>query len=480
MSAPVVFPRTAPHATRTGGYLTAILAIGAVKLALLLLDPNPRFFLWDSVTYLQGALGGALPRDRSFLYSFLIHAFAVPTHSLHALVIAQTIAGAVTALLAYAMLRDGLHRSHRVALVGALLIAIAPSQLFYEHMLMAEAFGGLLWLAFLALVLAYLNSGRTLLVAAVVLCGIVTIAFRLNGTAVILLTGLLLPLLRAWWVPGDEPRNVHWQRIAMQLALAVACTFALHVGYRHIVANVAHTPPGYIGTEGLFMMGYVAPAIHPDDFRNTGCAEDVLNKVKYDPVDPHNRERELWSEGGLWSVMQRACPQPEKAATHVAHRAFERIGPYVLPMAFSTQAQYFDEAESIWRMQADMGLKGQLPLELINPVRENFFLDVAGLTYTPTLTSVWFEHSRWWLTACFFLSPLLAIALYVRAVRTRDVAGAKMLAIILLSLFVTQFLLSPIISFRYLHPFPPLFVLCGLALLPPRRAPAIDEDQAQT
>ena len=469
MSAPAVSPSTAPQRSHPGGYLTAILAIGAVKLLLLLVDPNPRFFLWDSVTYLQGALGGALPRDRSFLYSFLIHAFAVPAHSLHALVIAQTIAGALTALLVYAMLRSGLQRAQRVALAGALLIAIAPSQLFYEHMLMAEAFGGLLWIAFLAVLLAYLNSGRTALVALVVLCGILTIAFRLNGTAVILLAGLSLPLLRAWWVPAQEPRALRWQRIGAQLALAAACTVVLHVGYRHIVAAVAHTQPGYIGTEGLFLMGYVAPAIRPEDFRTTGCADDVLNKVKYDPVDPHNRERELWSEGGLWSVMQRACPQPEKAATHVAHRAFERIGPYLLPMAFSTQAQYFDEQESIWRMQADMGLKGQLPLELINPVRDNFFLDVAGLTYTPTLSSVWFEHSRWWLTACFFLSPLLAIALYVRAVRTRDMPGAKMFAIVLFSLFVTQFLLSPIISFRYLHPFPPLFVLCAAALLAPRR-----------
>src|SRR6185312_8413162 len=132
--APVASSPSAPRASRTAGYITAILAIGAVKLLLLLLDPNPRFFLWDSVTYLQGALGGALPRDRSFLYSFLIHAFAVPTHSLHALVIAQTIAGATTALLVYAILRNCLDRPHRIALLGALLIAVAPSQLFYEHM----------------------------------------------------------------------------------------------------------------------------------------------------------------------------------------------------------------------------------------------------------------------------------------------------------------------------------------------------------
>jgi len=66
--------------------LPALLAIAAVKALLLFIDANPRFFLWDSVTYLQGAVGGPLPRDRSFLYSLLIEAVAVPTHSLLVLV----------------------------------------------------------------------------------------------------------------------------------------------------------------------------------------------------------------------------------------------------------------------------------------------------------------------------------------------------------------------------------------------------------
>src|SRR6478736_5960421 len=81
--------------------LPALLAIVAVKALVLMLDANPRFFLWDSVTYLQGAIGGPLPRDRSFLYSLLINAIAVPTHSMLALVIAQTLAGAIGALLVY-------------------------------------------------------------------------------------------------------------------------------------------------------------------------------------------------------------------------------------------------------------------------------------------------------------------------------------------------------------------------------------------
>lgn len=471
------FPSAAPSSAGSvrppdHGYRIALGAIVALKLALLLLDSMPRFFLWDSVTYLQGALGGPLPRDRSFLYSFLIRLFAVSTHSLYALVIAQTAAGATSAWLVYAMLRRSLEASHRAALIAALLVALAPSQLFYEHMLMAEAFGGLLWIGFLFAVLEYMRDGRMRWLLAVVLLGILTISFRLNGTAVIVLTGLLLPLLRALWtrkLAADERPGPHRAALAGQFALALLATFALHIGYRHIVAEVAHTPPGYIGTEGLFLLGYVAPAVRADDFRGTGCRDDVLQDVKADIHDPHNRERQLWGDNGLWHAMQQACPQAEAAATTVAHRAFHRIGPYVLPMAFSTEAQYLDDAEATWRMDSDLGRKGMLPLELIEPVKRVFGMNIDANAFTDSLTLLAFKHSRWPLTALFFACPLLGIALLLQAGRLRQAPGARVLGLIMLGMFVCQFLLSPIISFRYLHPFPPLDVLALAALFGARQ-----------
>ena len=78
-----------------------LLAIAGIKLMILAVDPSPRFFLWDSVTYLHGAIDGALPRDRSFLYSLAIGAIAVPLHSLNALVVAQTLAGVASAFFAF-------------------------------------------------------------------------------------------------------------------------------------------------------------------------------------------------------------------------------------------------------------------------------------------------------------------------------------------------------------------------------------------
>ncbi|HET7064558.1 MAG TPA: glycosyltransferase family 39 protein [Rudaea sp.] len=446
-----------------------LLAILGVKLTILLIDPNPRFFLWDSVTYLRGAIDGSLPRDRSFLYSLLIGAIAVPLHSLHALVIAQSLAGVASAFFVYLIVRVFLHARFEVALIAALLVALEPGQLFYERMVMAEAFGSAIWLGFLVLVLAYVRDGRTIWLPAIALAGIAAIGFRLNGTAVVLLVAPCLPLWRAWFTNSGPrtaaERSMHRRRVALQLAVSVAMTLVLHVGYRHIVAEIAHTRPGYIGTEGLFLLGFTAPAVIAADFDGTDCDPTVLRHVHAALDDPRMREGQLWGDGGLWAAMQRDCPRPEAAADVVASRASHRIFGKVLPMALTTTAQYFDDAEATWRMNSDLGRKGMLPLELIEPAEQYFSLDVKPIAFTDTLTLLWFQHARWWFTACFLLAPLLAAGMAVRLRRDACAPEARLLALVVFGLFFSQFLLSPIIAFRYLHPFPPLMFVCAAAIL---------------
>jgi hypothetical protein len=308
------------------------------------------------------------------------------------------------------------------------------------------------------------RDGRTFWLPLVAFAGILAVSFRLNGTAVVLLVSACLPLLRAAFQPGAL-RTTNLSQLALQLGLAIACTLVAHAGYRHIVAQVAHTNPGYIGTEGLFMLGFVAPAVEQKDFRDTDCSADVLTKLGRPLQDSRTREYQLWGEGGLWAAMQRDCPQPEAAADIVAHRASGRMFGKAVPMAFTTAAQYFDDTEATWRMNSDLGRKGMLPLELIDITSKHFSFDVRGVAFTDTLTSVWFEHSRWWLTGCFLLAPIFAGALLWRLRRDADAAQVRLLALILFGSFCTQFLLSPVIVFRYLHPFPPLVILCAATML---------------
>src|SRR5689334_8902908 len=124
-------PASAPGFAREAQI--ALLAILGVKLLFLLLDPLPRFFLWDSVTFLNGGLFGDLPRDRSILYSLIIGATAVPAHSLEALVIAQTLAGVASAMLLFVIVRRQLGVRFSIAVAASALFAADASQLWYER-----------------------------------------------------------------------------------------------------------------------------------------------------------------------------------------------------------------------------------------------------------------------------------------------------------------------------------------------------------
>ena len=76
-------------------------------------------------------------------------------------------------------------------------------------------------------------------------------------------------------------------------------------------------------------------------------------------------------------------------------------------------------------MDSDLGRKGMLPLELIEPARQYFSFDAKPIAFTDTITLLWFQHARWWFTACFLLAPFVAIWLAVRLRRERIRARGK-------------------------------------------------------
>src|SRR5438045_2655619 len=162
--------------------------------------------------------------------------------------------------------------------------------------------------------------------------------------------------------------------------------------------------------------------------------------------------------------MQRWCKDPETAAAIVSERAADEHPFAIFPMAFATAADYFNDGESLWRMESDIGHKGMMPGELIDPARRYFFLDVAPMAWTDSLTERWFKDSRPWLTACFFLLPILAALAAFGVPRGRRMPSVQGLALIAGWIFASQLFFSHIISFRYLHPFPPLVLMLAAVL----------------
>ncbi len=437
----------------------AFALVAALKLAFLLADPDPRFFMGDSVVYLRTALEGFVPRDRSFVYGGLIWLTAVLPHSLHGLVAAQVAAGVASALLVFWIARALLAVRFTWALAAAVIVAVDPAQLFYERMVMAEAFGGVAWLALVGCVLAYARRGGLAWLLGAVFAGIVGASLRQNAILVALVMPAVVPWMR-WRLAIDAASRSTRGVVVAHTLVALLATGALHVGYRHLVGHLTQAPPGYIGMAGPFELGLVAPLVRPGHFAGTGCPADILQRVRPSIADPWLREVHIWRGDGLWPTMQRSCRDPEGAAVVVADRALRSNPLGLLPMAFSTLRQHFDAPSARWRMDSDLG-RNALGKDFIATIRKQFGFDPTNVPFRDTVTSRAFDAARWWLTAAYFATPLHAVAIGWRAVRRRD-APALAFAAIAGLLVTSQLLFSHILSYRYLYAFPVLLIL-GMA-----------------
>ena len=121
------------------------MAVFAIKLLLLWLDPTPKLFMGDSASYIWTALTGWILPDRSYFYGYLVHGLAVWPHSFTPLLLSQAIASGLTAIL-FAMICSGFFNlSNRVCFVFGLLCALDPCQLLWERYVMTETFSMLVY-----------------------------------------------------------------------------------------------------------------------------------------------------------------------------------------------------------------------------------------------------------------------------------------------------------------------------------------------
>jgi hypothetical protein len=110
-----------------------VLAVIAVKVLVLAIDPTIRLYLGDSTAYLAGAIDShRLPSDRSFVYSLLIRALVRPLESLWPLLAWQTVAGAGIALVVWWMLARRFAIPRALAFIAACALAIEPAAAFKD------------------------------------------------------------------------------------------------------------------------------------------------------------------------------------------------------------------------------------------------------------------------------------------------------------------------------------------------------------
>ena len=136
-----VAPAQVPTSKYTSGYWVALcLALVAVRGAWFLSDRTPMLFLGDSMSYIQTALTGWIPPDRSFLYGYVVRLLGVLPGSLSGLIAFQVACGVVAGLFLAAVILETI--GPRPLLAGTLALLWAgfePLSLLWERYVMARS-----------------------------------------------------------------------------------------------------------------------------------------------------------------------------------------------------------------------------------------------------------------------------------------------------------------------------------------------------
>ncbi len=439
-------------------WLRALLLLSAIKAAWIYCDAIPRVFLGDSASYLLAAKSDWLPPGSSFTYPWLLHFTVMPWQSPSALILVQSLAGIGSAWLLWLVLRRRLGVSEAVALVAAAVFACDPAQVFYERMVMAEAFGGLALLATFAATIEYVATARLRWLVVLECLGLATMSLRMNLLPVVLVMGVVTPLL-LWLGQGGV------RRIAAHMGIALILLCALHGGYRQFIATHYHTAPSWSSRSGLMELGLVAPLVKPEHLWAEGVSPNVLSLLRHVLRDPDERNGQMWAAFGLADVLGIDDSEAgERLGGRIAGRALRDDPLGLLRLGMSNFKGYFHPLVAGRRLQMDRASEQPYGPDVQALARSVLNTAVVGTEKRESPARRWFTFASLWLVFCWLaLAPLAAIACWRLCRNGRSGEGSVML-LYALGLVSSHFLFSAIVSYRYLHPMP-AFVLIALAVL---------------
>ena len=124
--------KSIPSAVASSWWLFC-LAVLALKFLLLGLDPPPKLYLGDSLSYLETAISGWMPGQRSFVYGYVIRWTSLWTGSLTSLLILQVFLSIVIAIIVAWICRAIFDLPETLSYLFGFLCSIDPLQLAWER-----------------------------------------------------------------------------------------------------------------------------------------------------------------------------------------------------------------------------------------------------------------------------------------------------------------------------------------------------------
>ncbi|MEO5717226.1 MAG: cellulase family glycosylhydrolase [Chthoniobacterales bacterium] len=431
--------------------LSLILLAFLLKTLVLIADPIPQFFLGDSASYIATALSGWIPPDRSYVYGFFIRWISVGTGSLFSLVLAQTAASAISAGLLGWNLRRFLEIPPTLAALVTAAYSFDPLQLMYERFVMAEAFSLLAAMAFLSLMLLFVDTGKKHYLVLASIAGVISVALRISFLPPVAALTFSAPLIRFFM--QENPLSDLRARIkSCLLAFVVAAISYLSVqtGYKVLTGFLSHEPPAYQYADGFSLLSSWAPALKSQDLKAAGASTHIFDHAL--PNNLETRRAQRWMKNGLVAILNQTYPDSLKANAIAKKIAFHILQRDPVGVAMLAEETYFRG----WRsnviaacIREDTGIR-EIPAPFAADLSQYFHLSVNDLPSRPTVTKVYFSHGSYWYRV-LLLTPCL-VALTVPLTDPRHRATLLCVAIFAVIVLLIAVGLAVDNSIRYLHP----------------------------
>jgi len=358
------------------------------------------------------------PRDRSYFYGYTIRLLALWPGSFTPLLLAQAVAGGITAVVFAVICSRLLCLSSRLSYLFGLLCALDPCQLVWERYVMTEAFSLLFYVLVLYASLLYLRDRRIWQLAVVQVISVVLIGFRMSYLPVVQACTILLPVIAFGWPALRALRNRLDARLSRFAPLTTGCAhvlasvvimFVTHNVYKQVNGWLSKREPAYLYGTGFHLVSVWAPLLQPDDATDPRFRELIAEGYKFNLNDPRFRDAQQFSEGFLvhrWTQIERNRRKRDRIAMQTAMTVLRQRPLQIAGLAMKTYMGY-------WQIQAiqqypriDLG-NNDLTEEEVERLAKKFrFRTVKQITSQPlSLLQVYFV-SGWPYYFVVLLAPL--------------------------------------------------------------------------
>jgi hypothetical protein len=440
----------------------------AIKLLLFWLDPRPKLFMGDSGAYIHTALTGWIPDDRSYFYGYLVRWLAVWPHSLVPLVLSQTLASAVTAIVFALICRRFFEISNSLSFLFGVLCALDPCQLVWERYVMTEAFSLLVYVLVLYWSLAYLRDRRLWQLAVVQVLSVLLIGFRMSYLLVVQACTVLLPLIAfaRYELPALRNRSapaVSFLSGLTHVIASIMIMFVTHGAYKYANGWLSNREPAYLYNAGAHLAAVWAPALEPSDASDPRFREIIANGDQFKIKDLRSRNAQQYGEGLLikrWREIERDSRINDRVTRETAINALRRRPLEIVGLAVQTYVGYWN-VRWLWRYaRMDLGY-GKLHDDTVKMFAEKFgFQTGKQLPVRPYSLLQEYFLAAWPYYFILVVSPLVcAFAIWLSRERT----FALLLFIHASIMMVVVTALSPQPCIRYLQPVS-LLILFSMAI----------------